>query len=126
MTSSPARRHRARLKAALFEAQDGICALCFERMNPPCSNPSRTNQPLSATLEHIFPLVMGGRDATAVAAHWECNQAKRNRRPTGCELLALDWVRTKVRSSARCQLLVDRALESLAMVAPQRIPSPDA
>jgi 5-methylcytosine-specific restriction endonuclease McrA len=103
------KKWRKRLRRDLVEAQNNLCALCFEPMDPDTST-----GPRRATLEHVFPLGRGGQDATSVAAHARCNQRKGHRKPTGCELLALDWVRTKVRASARLTVLVRNALSQLA------------
>lgn len=72
--------------------------------------------PLSATLEHIYPQGHGGTDATCVAVHSKCNSAKAGRKPTGCELLALIWVRIRVARSARLTALVNGALQTLGNV----------
>lgn len=65
----------------------------------------------AATLEHVFPQRRGGKDGTCVAVHAKCNSNKGHRPPTGCELLALDCVRTKVLASPRLVALIRHALE---------------
>jgi hypothetical protein len=104
-------RHRSKLRRYLVEAQGGLCAYCFEPMQPPfpqCDD--------AATLDHVFPRRSGGKDGTCVAVHFRCNTKKGHRHPSGCELLALDWVRTKVYASARLRLLIGQVLETLGKV----------
>jgi hypothetical protein len=103
------RKARSALRRALIEAQDNRCAYCFE----PMASAKDADNPLRATLEHVFPQDDGGTDATSVAAHSVCNYRKRGRAPTACELLALDWVRTRVHASPRLTALVHRALQVL-------------
>jgi 5-methylcytosine-specific restriction endonuclease McrA len=70
---------------ALLEVQSWLCAICGKPM-------TRTKDPfLRATADHCIPLARGGPDrlGNLVAAHWQCNHAKGDRRPTGCELVWL-------------------------------------
>ncbi len=49
------------------------------------------------TQDHVIPRSKGGINrANLIAAHPWCNTQKGNRNPTGCELIWLDMVNTKM------------------------------
>lgn len=60
---------RIRLRAELYETQNGVCVYCFTRMDEN-----------TCTLDHVRPLDAGGKDdrSNLVVACPECNQHKRN------------------------------------------------
>ncbi len=64
----------------LAAAQDGHCALCGKDLGE--------DRP---TIDHCIPKFMGGADklGNLLAAHGECNGAKSNDAPTGCEMVWL-------------------------------------
>src|SRR5688572_10850260 len=65
------RRSRKRLRAALMDAQRGLCAYCDEEMTILAG-------PRLATLDHVIPMRIGGGDVESniVLACWQCNRAK--------------------------------------------------
>lgn len=63
----------------LSSAQSFICAICgFEITGDP-------------TIDHVIPRARNGFDGVGniVAAHFDCNNRKADRLPTGCELVFL-------------------------------------
>lgn len=69
------------LRKVLFRAQGGRCGIC--------GWPVRNFK--AASIEHVVPRSLGGfwGLGNMVAAHRDCNQAKGDRLPTGCELIWL-------------------------------------
>lgn len=106
------RESRKHLRRALVEAQDNLCAHCFD----PMAADSEVSNPDRATLDHVFPQRTGGTDATCVAVHSRCNVRKGSRPPTGCELLVLTCIRLRVASSPRLTAIVGTALQVLGNV----------
>ena len=84
-------RRRQRLRC-LFDAQDGLCAICGARMLGGRAFdgrwPGDRDRP---TLDHVFALRQGGFDGPGnlLAAHARCNEAKAARWPTEAELRQL-------------------------------------
>lgn len=83
-------------KTLLVEIQANMCALCgdyltmdeMDEMDDPVFRPS---------VDHVYPRFSGGQDeANVVAAHNHCNADKTNDLPTGCELVWLDNVNTRL------------------------------
>lgn len=104
MTNARQRALNLHLKT-LCEVQGRMCAYCFEHMSrkrrlgdgPRCHE--KPLNPRRATIEHVLPRRLGGRDfGNVVAAHSCCNDKKGGRAPTGCELIALAWVNAKVQT----------------------------
>lgn len=73
---------------ALFDAQGGLCASCGRRMllrDDPDSQGNSDGRLVSED-HFISRKAGGGHDITnRVAMHRDCNSAKGNRPPTGCE-----------------------------------------
>lgn len=71
---------RQRQLERMWNKYNGICQICFE----PCLRfediHSRKDIPLSATREHVIPLVLGGakEDHNCVLAHLKCNNKNIN------------------------------------------------
>lgn len=83
---------RLRRRAILVEIQGGLCAHCFEPMDPPRPLDGPYN-PRAATMDEVRPRAGGGKLAgNTVAVHEACNGRKDRRPPTGCELVVLAWV----------------------------------
>ncbi len=54
---------------------------------------SQPNQPKAPTRDHVLPRSLGGLDhQNILIAHQLCNAEKKNRMPTGCELLLRDFI----------------------------------
>jgi 5-methylcytosine-specific restriction endonuclease McrA len=72
----------SRHREMLFKAQDGQCALCGQVLD---------FAPKFGSLDHCLPLSEGGRDhlGNLVLTHTECNRARSNDIPTGCEMVWL-------------------------------------
>lgn len=68
------------VRDVLWRLQGGLCAGCGLAMRRRWT-----------TLDHVIPRSRGGFDGfgDVVAMHRDCNQAKRDRWPTGCELIWL-------------------------------------
>lgn len=89
-------------RALLVHLQHGICAYCWGYMQPPRVRDRKTgllvNAPFGATLEHVHGRngnrYVGLKDTVAVCA--PCNGSKSDRKPTGCELIALMWVTARL------------------------------
>lgn len=89
------RRKRRRL--ALATVQENLCAYCFAPMDPPNGSHCSYHRPDNLTLDEVIPQCLGGGlKRNTVAVHYRCNIRKANRPPTGCELLALEWVSAKL------------------------------
>lgn len=69
-------------RQTLNGAQDGLCALCGHEMLEELRNRS---------IDHTIPRSLGGKDdlGNLVLSHKECNGAKSNDIPTGCEMVWL-------------------------------------
>lgn len=80
---------KAAYRLALYEAQRGRCIVCAGRL-PGVGEPYEPVDQI--TIEHVTPIARGGRDVESNRAlsHMRCNNAKGDRAPTGCELIALD------------------------------------
>ena len=72
--------NRSRFRELLWEAQEGRCARCRERM--PRS---------SASLDHVEPLAKGGRNwlGNLLLMHKDCNRKKADSAPSHALLLQL-------------------------------------
>lgn len=74
MAMNSKRRHR--VKERLLQEQDGLCYLCgclmdlYDRDFP--------HNPRGASLDHVYPRIMGGSDAVSnmAMACYSCNQSK--------------------------------------------------
>lgn len=84
------RRARAfhRFRVLLRRMQGKICPICGATLE----GASVT------TLDHVIPKSRGGPDrlGNLFAAHYPCNQEKGNRMPTGCELIWLLAVNSRL------------------------------
>lgn len=79
------RRSRA-LKWKMRKAQRNRCAIC-----------GRSFGPINPTFEHVLPRHLGGtRVRNLVLTHHRCNQHRGADRATGCLLLMLDVVNTRL------------------------------
>ncbi|MEF2979091.1 HNH endonuclease [Subtercola sp. YIM 133946] len=58
----------------VFERDGWVCGLCDEDVDPDCTWPD----PMSPSLDHIFPVTLGGphRPDNAQLAHLQCNLRK--------------------------------------------------
>jgi 5-methylcytosine-specific restriction endonuclease McrA len=78
-------RHRPLIEA-LAEAQGGGCSLCGKPLTK-----------MDRTIEHVVPRSLGGGNhRNKLAAHGTCNRLKGASMPTGCELILLDAVNTRL------------------------------
>ncbi len=70
---------KAKVRWDLFDAQEGICAICGELILQVVS------------IDHVIPKSMGGQDmpGNLVATHMRCNGDKSNNPPCGCQLIWL-------------------------------------
>lgn len=61
----------------IFDRDEWLCHLCGEDVDPDLSHPD----PLSASLDHIVPLSLGGShtEDNVACAHLRCNLSKGNR-----------------------------------------------
>jgi 5-methylcytosine-specific restriction endonuclease McrA len=71
-----AKRERKRMRAKLFAAQAGICALCGAPMLPTIRDVA--DMRVMATIDHIEPRALGGSDerANLRAVHHGCNSTR--------------------------------------------------
>lgn len=77
---------------ALIRIQGGLCAYCFK----PFGRRGKHRGWDSATREHVWPRAKGhGNLGNVVAACRRCNEDKGDDLPTGCEILALEWVNAR-------------------------------
>jgi 5-methylcytosine-specific restriction endonuclease McrA len=81
------RHWRARaLKWKMRKAQRNRCAIC-----------GRSFGPIMPTFEHVQPRSRGGEDeGNLVLTHNKCNQQRGADLPTGCLMLMLDVVNTRL------------------------------
>lgn len=92
----------------LIRIQDGRCAYCYCRFQKRGKHRGWT----AATQEHVWPKRAGHeRHNNIVAACRQCNEEKGDAMPTGCEILALEWVNAK-RHPGCVGHLPDRLAES--------------
>lgn len=78
------------LMLSLWEAQGKCCAVCGVKMIP---------KTLARwTIEHVYPrsryFLYG--DGNQLVSHYECNQRKAARDPTGCEIILLHAANAKL------------------------------
>jgi 5-methylcytosine-specific restriction endonuclease McrA len=84
-----------RLIQRLVEAQDRICPLCDDwlEFDPEFD----IAHPLRPSVDHVVPRSKGGGQiGNLIAMHRECNCAKGDRQPTGCELIWLALVNARL------------------------------
>jgi 5-methylcytosine-specific restriction endonuclease McrA len=76
----------------LIKLQDNLCAICGKNIDKNDFGSSY------ATLDHVIPLSLGGKDKVGnlVVVHKKCNFYKSNDIPTGCEILWLLVVNSKL------------------------------
>lgn len=84
----------------LFHVQGGLCGICGLEMMDGREDDYCADHPCSPSIDHVVPRSRSGSlwFGNIVAAHKWCNQKKGNRLPTGCELIALEMVNTKLGS----------------------------
>ena len=84
----------------LPEAQGGRCALCGEPLGP---RKGRHAEGRGWGLDHVWPRARFQyyNRGNLVAAHHECNEAKDDRDPTGCEVIMLAVVNLRLGWSLR-------------------------
>jgi len=72
--------------------QGKACAICGDRLQ--CEGMPAGRIP---TFDHVVPRSRGGGNhRNKIAVHLDCNNRKADRMPSGCELLMLDVVNTRV------------------------------
>jgi 5-methylcytosine-specific restriction endonuclease McrA len=78
-----------RQRLFLYAAQDGLCALCGEAME---------GAAFGFSLDHVIPRSLEGFDGfgNLVLCHGECNGRKTNDVPTGCEMVWLLAVNSRL------------------------------
>lgn len=83
-------RRKNRKRAELYRAQNGYCGICGKRLK--CL--------IKVTLDHVKPLSRGGGrgERNLIAAHRHCNEGKADRPPTGCEVIWLEAVNSRLTS----------------------------
>lgn len=81
------------LKAQLVEVQANCCALCGDYMAM-----DEMDHPIwRVTIDHTYPRYSGGGNTgNIVGAHQQCNADKANDFPTGCELVWLAFVNSRL------------------------------
>lgn len=86
MTCLKNRKAKRRLASSLRSVQSNRCSICGEVFG------------LAATsLDHVLPRSRGGGNkGNLLLAHDACNKRKRNRLPTGCQLILLDYVNAEI------------------------------
>lgn len=80
------------IRNILFRAQNGICGICGKEID------IKGILDTYPTLDHTIPLSLGGKDEVGnlVLTHKRCNEYKANDIPTGCEIIWLLVVNTKL------------------------------
>lgn len=70
----------------LYSAQEGICAICGDLIIP------------KASIDHVIPKAKGGVDklGNLLATHYRCNNTKADNIPTGCQLVWLLAVNSRL------------------------------
>ena len=108
-----------RRKVRLFHAQDGLCGYCFKPLDPDLGRTDHDRW----SVDHVVPkIAQQGRrplSRNKVLVHQRCNTAKGGRPPTGCHLIALEWV------LARMDALFGYQWEAMPVALPDK-PAPDA
>lgn len=82
------------LLLVLWEAQGKCCAVCGERMVP-----KTIRHPTHGwTIEHVYPRsrYFLYSEGNQLVSHYECNQWKADRDPTGCEVVLLHAVNAQL------------------------------
>jgi 5-methylcytosine-specific restriction endonuclease McrA len=81
---------RKTTRQTLLQTQGDCCAICGGGFTEDGEG--------VPTLEHVIPVAMGGAYGlgNVVLAHWACNNRKGDQRPTGCELIWLMLVNTRL------------------------------
>lgn len=76
VSTMAAKRERKRMRAMLFSAQAGICALCGAPMLPYVGHIA--DMRMMATIDHIQPRALGGSDerSNLRAVHHGCNSTR--------------------------------------------------
>lgn len=79
----------------LVEAQERICPICDDWLE---FDPSfGISHPLRPSIDHVMPKSKGGcHNGNRLAMHRECNCAKGDRLPTGCEMIWLASVNARL------------------------------
>jgi 5-methylcytosine-specific restriction endonuclease McrA len=78
---------------SLWAAQDKRCGVCDSKMFPATIH----HECNGWTIEHVFPRSRyRGLVGNTFVSHRRCNQAKGDRRPTGCEILMLFVVNARL------------------------------
>jgi 5-methylcytosine-specific restriction endonuclease McrA len=73
------------LMVRMLEAQGGFCGICGARLKR------------SPSYDHVIPKCRGGKNMrNRIVAHIGCNFQKGDRMPTGCELIMLEAVNTRI------------------------------
>lgn len=86
-------------RTMLFKAQRGTCARCGGRMpSESLVELPRDAKRLAATIDHVIPRARGGANVLGnkLLMHNECNSAKGDSLPNGCERIFHDMVRLKL------------------------------
>lgn len=87
--SSRARQRQRTLAEQLAELQGGLCPICGQPLE---------SEPLS--VDHVWPRRgkqgRTGLHRNALATHHWCNNAKGDRRPTGCEIVWLAAINARL------------------------------
>lgn len=87
----PGRSMSTPLVRRLAEAQGGKCSLCGKPISFDAAHASRP------TIEHVVPRSRGGGNhKNKLVAHSRCNLRKGSSMPTGCELVLLDAVNSRL------------------------------
>lgn len=97
----PTARHRAAQRRALRWAQADICAGCGAHL--PSGKRLPPLHPCFPTFDHVIPRSKGGERtlANGLLKHQRCNQERGHKPPTGCDLVWLDLVRTRLAGRPR-------------------------
>lgn len=78
--------YRTALRRRVRAAQGNACAICGEAFGS-----------IRPTFEHVLPRSMGGRTKrNVVLTHERCNRMRGSAAPTGCLLIILDAVNTRL------------------------------
>lgn len=99
---APSRRDRKKMSveylARLRASQGALCPICGDGL-PPMGNICAPR--LRNTFDHVWPRrpakgARGGHIGNLLCAHYGCNTTKGNRLPTGCEIIWLDAVNSRL------------------------------
>ena len=83
-------------RVLLWEFQKGFCGCCGEPIVHPRGIPVQLKD--KPTIEHVWPISRFPRRRSwgnIILSHWRCNSKKKDRLPTGCELIWLDAVNAR-------------------------------